>query len=195
MSTASRGALKVKSKSSTARVQRASSAAAVPEKAFKAGGLAARPAKPAARARIRKEGSAALSWDKKLLQSISGLKAHDLVTKGVPVATAKSVMGAFRILEETEIYKTLGISAKTMQRRAGRADKTLDANASDRALRLVSVTNQAIGVFGSLEAAERWLSEPAIGLDRRRPIELLQSSEGTDMVKTLLGRIDYGVYS
>jgi len=73
--------------------------------------------------------------------------------------------------------------------------KTLDQNASDRAIRLASVTEQAIEVLDSQEAAERWLSTPAMALDRRRPIDLLQSSEGTELVKTLLTRMDYGVYA
>lgn len=79
-----------------------------------------------------------------------------------------------------------------MQRRA---DTTLDANISDRVLRLLSVAEQATAVLGARDAAERWLIARAIGLDRRRPIELLTSSEGTSMVKTLLTRMEYGVYS
>lgn len=126
---------------------------------------------------------------------MTGLMAHDLVTKGVSVAAAKQVMGAFNIIKEAQIYDVLGISAKTMQRRSTSAARTLDPNASDRTLRLVSVTSLAIDVLGSQEAAERWLESPAIGLDRRKPIDLLQSSEGTEMVRTLLTRMDYGVYA
>ena len=111
------------------------------------------------------------------------------------MAAAKQVIGAFQIIDQTELYDVLGISQKTMQRRSASATKTLDPNASDRALRLVSVTSQAIDVLGSQEAAERWLASPAIGLDRREPLHLLQSSEGTEMVKALLTRMDYGVYS
>ena len=59
----------------------------------------------------------------------------------------------------------------------------------------MTVTGQAVEVLGSREAAERWLSTPAMGLDQRQPIELLQSSEGTDLVKTLLTRMDFGVYA
>jgi len=136
------------------------------------------------------------AWSQlKLQRDMTGLKAHDLVTKGVSVAAAKQVMGAFHIIKEAQIYDVLGISPKTMQRRSASAAKTLDPNASDRALRLVSVTSQAIDVLGSQEAAERWLSSPAMGLDRRTPIDLLQSTEGTEMVKTLLTRMDYGVYA
>lgn len=82
-----------------------------------------------------------------------------------------------------------------MQRRAASAAKTLDPHGSDRALRLVSVTSHTIDVLGSKEAAERWLSSPAMGLDRRKPIDLLQSTDGTEMVKALLTRMKYGVYA
>jgi len=57
------------------------------------------------------------------------------------------------------------------------------------------VAEQATAVLGTRDAAERWLAAPAIGLDRRRPLELLVSCEGTTMVKTLLTRMEYGVYS
>src|SRR5487761_2034256 len=132
---------------------------------------------------------AALSspWSHLMLgREMTGLMAHDLVTQGVSVAMAKQVLAAFNTITEAQIYDVLGISAKTLQRRSASAAKTLDPNASDRALRLVSVTSQAIDVLGSLEAAERWLQSPATGLDRQKPIDLLQSTEGTEMVKTLL---------
>ena len=156
------------------------------------------PAKRTAVTTTRAPGLAAppSAWSQlKLQRDMKGLRAHDLVTKGVSVAAAKQVMGAFQIINETQLYDVLGISPKTMQRRSASATGTLDPNASDRALRLVSVTSQAIDVLGSQEAAERWLSSPAMGLDRRKPIALLQSTEGTEMVKTLLTRMDYGVYA
>jgi putative toxin-antitoxin system antitoxin component (TIGR02293 family) len=126
---------------------------------------------------------------------LSGLGAHDLVAKGIDVADAKQVMAGFTIINEKQFYGVLGITERTMQRRAASATKTLDVNASDRALRLVTVMHQATEVLGSQEAAERWLSSPAMGLDQRIPIDLLQSSEGTAMVKTLLSRMEYGVYA
>ena len=125
----------------------------------------------------------------------TGLKAHDLVAKGIGVAEAKQVMAGFTVINEKQFYSVLGITPRTMQRRAASASKTLDANATDRALRLVSVMSQAQEVLGSQDAAERWLSSPAMGLDQRVPMDLLQSSEGTAMVKTLLSRMEYGVYA
>lgn len=46
-------------------------------------------------------------------------------------------MGTFHIITEAQIHEVLGISAETPQRRSTSGAKTLDSNASDRALRLV----------------------------------------------------------
>jgi putative toxin-antitoxin system antitoxin component (TIGR02293 family) len=88
----------------------------------------------------------------------------------------------------------VGISERTLQR-ALAGNKPLDGNASDRTLRLAAVTELASEVLGNQDEAERWLAAPALALDRRRPIDLLQSSEGSDLVKALLIRIDHGVYA
>lgn len=127
-------------------------------------------------------------------KKLSPLEAHDLVTEGLPVLAARSLMASFNIIDRGVVLRVVGISERTLQR-GKTEDKLLDTNASDRALRLISVTQQAIEVLGSREAAERWLSSPAMGLDRRKPIDLLQSTEGTELVKTLLTRMDYGIYT
>lgn len=127
-------------------------------------------------------------------KGLSPLETHDLVTQGLSVDKARELMEFFLYIDRETVLKTMGISERTLQR-ARAADKPLDSNASDRSLRLAAITEQAIAVLGSQEAAEHWLASPALGLDRRRPIDLLQSSEGTELVKTLLTRMDYGVYT
>ncbi len=129
-----------------------------------------------------------------LAKGLSPLQAHDLVTAGLPVDSARELMASFLIIDRDTVLKAMGISERTLQR-AKLAHRPLDSNASDRSLRLAAVAEQAIEVLGSQEAAERWLAAPAMGLDQRRPIDLLQSSEGTELVKTLLTRMDYGVYA
>ena len=127
-------------------------------------------------------------------KNMTPLLAHDLVTEGLPVTVARRFMATFHILDRDMVLRAVGVSERTLQR-GKTEDKLLDTNASDRALRLFSVTQQAIEVLGSRETAERWLSTPAMGLDRRKPIDLLQSTEGTELVKTLLTRMDYGIYT
>jgi putative toxin-antitoxin system antitoxin component (TIGR02293 family) len=50
-------------------------------------------------------------------------------------------------------------------------------------------------VLGSQQEAEQWLERPAIGLDRRRPIDLLATPAGVELVETFLERLEYGVYT
>ncbi len=53
----------------------------------------------------------------------------------------------------------------------------------------------ATEVLGSREAAGRWMQEPAIGLDQRRPLDMLSTSAEMDIVKTFLERLQHGVYT
>jgi putative toxin-antitoxin system antitoxin component (TIGR02293 family) len=50
-------------------------------------------------------------------------------------------------------------------------------------------------VFGSQAEAEQWLDRPAIGLDGRKPIDLLRTHPGTRLVSEYLTRIEHGVYA
>ena len=61
--------------------------------------------------------------------------------------------------------------------------------------KFASILAKATEVLGSREAAERWLEQPAIGLGRKRPIDLLSTTAGAEMVEKFLGRLEYGVYS
>jgi putative toxin-antitoxin system antitoxin component (TIGR02293 family) len=50
-------------------------------------------------------------------------------------------------------------------------------------------------VLGSQEEAEQWLERPAIGLDQRRPLDLLATPAGVQIVEDFLRRLEYGVYT
>jgi len=53
----------------------------------------------------------------------------------------------------------------------------------------------AVEELGSIAAAEQWLMTPAMGLDQRRPVDLMQTLDGTAKVSLLLSRMRYGVYA
>lgn len=60
---------------------------------------------------------------------------------------------------------------------------------------IAAIEELAATVFGGRGVAEKWLSEPAIGLDeRKRPIDLLDCHEGREVVRTYLLRMYHGVY-
>lgn len=52
----------------------------------------------------------------------------------------------------------------------------------------------AVQVLGSQPLAARWMKRPAPALDGRCPGELLTDDAGVEAVRTLLMRIEYGVY-
>jgi putative toxin-antitoxin system antitoxin component (TIGR02293 family) len=54
---------------------------------------------------------------------------------------------------------------------------------------------RATTLFGSRAAAGQWLEQPAIGLEQRRPIDLMATPAGLELVEDYLGRIEYGVYT
>lgn len=54
---------------------------------------------------------------------------------------------------------------------------------------------KATEVFGSRAHAESWMDRPALALDNARPVDLLESPQGVDLVMALLTRLEYGVYS
>ena len=41
----------------------------------------------------------------------------------------------------------------------------------------------------------RWLAAPAMGLDGARPIDLLRTLQGSELVAEFLGRLEHGVYN
>jgi putative toxin-antitoxin system antitoxin component (TIGR02293 family) len=99
------------------------------------------------------------------------------------------------VLEPAAVRKAVGLSVRTVQRRNQTPQKPLSPEQSGRAWKFAELLAQATDVLGSQEAAEQWLNTPAMALDQRRPIELLSTAVGADMVQRLLSRIEYGVYT
>jgi len=54
---------------------------------------------------------------------------------------------------------------------------------------------KATRVFGSEEAASRFLIDPSMALDRKRPLDLLAIPGGAALVSQHLERLDFGVYT
>ena len=54
---------------------------------------------------------------------------------------------------------------------------------------------KATEVLGSKDDAQRWLEMAALGLDGQRPIDLLQTPAGAELVNDFLTRLEYGVYT
>lgn len=87
----------------------------------------------------------------------------------------------------------LGLARATLHRR--KASGRLTSDESDKVLRFARLLGQAVQLFGGIEDARRWLKAPQRGLGGAVPLDYAQTETGAREVESLLGRIDYGVYS
>jgi putative toxin-antitoxin system antitoxin component (TIGR02293 family) len=93
------------------------------------------------------------------------------------------------------LEKAVGMSVRTFQRRRERSAKPLSHEQTARTWKFAEVLAKATAVFGSQQEAERWMDQPAIGLDQRRPIDLMTTPAGVEIVEDFLQRLEYGVYT
>lgn len=142
--------------------------------------------------------AAALLGGKRVLhQEVrSTLDAHDLLLAGLPGRALSHLVGSLTIIQKTpSLEKAVGMSLRTFQRRRDAPAKPLNPDQSARTWKFAGILAKATEVLGSQEEAERWLERPALALEQRRPIDLLATPAGTELVEALLTRMDYGVYS
>jgi putative toxin-antitoxin system antitoxin component (TIGR02293 family) len=125
----------------------------------------------------------------------SDAEAHDLVSHGLPAAAMSKLFAVVMILSANDLLEAIGVSERSFARRKAAPRTLLPMDESERLWRFAEVLAQATRVFGSQAEAERWLGQPVIGLDHRKPIELLKTHPGARLVFEYLTRIEYGVYT
>ena len=126
---------------------------------------------------------------------VSALTLHDAVTAGVSGKVFTHFVNSFHHIPRKDLLLVVGLSERTAQRIQQDQLKTMDVNVSDRVLQLSKVRAQAADELGSAEAAEQWLMTPAMGLEQRRPIDLMRTMDGMALVTQLLSRMHYGVFA
>jgi len=103
-------------------------------------------------------------------------------------------------LGETQFPKqrtldALDLASSTVRKFRKAPTAALPPPVRERISRLARVTARAEVVFEDAAKARRWLWTEIRGLGMRRPIDLLSTDAGTEIVLQTLGRIEYGVYS
>ena len=134
---------------------------------------------------------------RQMLKSLPQSRAdiHRLLVDGLPCAALVHLADHLRVLSAQELADALGISSRTLRRQKDQPAKALPADLASKAWQFAETLAQAIEVFGGRDAAERWLARPAMGLDGARPIDLLRTLQGTELVSEFLGRLEHGVYN
>lgn len=117
---------------------------------------------------------------------------REAVRAGLPYASLEAVMGELG-LARTEAADVIHLPPRTVARR--KKEQKLQADESDRLVRLARLAAQGADVLGDKEKAATWLRRPNRALGGKIPLELLDSDIGVRQVEEVLGRIEHGVYS
>ncbi|MDN5942810.1 MAG: DUF2384 domain-containing protein [Nitrospira sp.] len=125
---------------------------------------------------------------KRQVQSTEDVRA--IIHKGLPYRSLEFIISKFH-LDLPRMSKILSVPARTMARR--KAEQRLTAQESDRLARLARILTYATEVFGAEEKASMWLTRPNRVLQCTAPIELLDTDLGTQVIESMLGRIEHGV--
>jgi putative toxin-antitoxin system antitoxin component (TIGR02293 family) len=131
-----------------------------------------------------------------LRQSIlSKLDVHEVILKGIPGGALVFMVAHVKTMKPADVTRAVGISLRTVQRRTKAPKIRLSQEQSGRTWKFAEILAKATEVFGDQAEAENWLAKPAMALDERRPLDLLSSPAGVEMIEQLLGRLEHGVYT
>jgi len=97
-------------------------------------------------------------------------------------------------LSINEVAEMLNTSEASIYRWI-KADKKLDRNIAVQLFELTHLFLYGIEVFESESNFFKWLDLPNTALGELLPIHLISVPGGIEKVRTILGRIEYGVYS
>ncbi len=125
------------------------------------------------------------------------IEAHEMILQGIPSRALEKLLTRLLIinLADNAFESALGMSERTFQRYKLDHTRTLSTEQSSRTWNFARILTKAISVLGSQVEAEKWMIQPAMGLDNRRPIDLLATAAGSELVQEFLDRLDYGVYA
>ena len=86
------------------------------------------------------------------------------------------------------------IPARTLARR--KVDGKLSPDESERVYRVITVFRAIIKLFdGNTYGARKWFESPCRALGAKTPQEMIITEVGAQRVLTIVGRLEYGVYT
>lgn len=88
----------------------------------------------------------------------------------------------------------LNINVRTLQRYKKAQDHVFKPIQSEKIFELAEVINMGYEVFDSSENFNIWLNSPSTALGNEKPVNLLDTSYGKDLVLAELNRIEHGIF-
>ena len=119
------------------------------------------------------------------------MQVIDLIRNGVSGDSITRLAELINI-PKNDIYNLLNLKARTAQRQVS---KNLDADKSGHLVQITRILQRCVEVFEDLEKAKRWLKSPNYALGNQVPLNLLDTTEGIELVRDTLTRIEYGAFA
>jgi putative toxin-antitoxin system antitoxin component (TIGR02293 family) len=123
------------------------------------------------------------------------LAAHFLLEAGIPNRAIEHLAHSLKVMGQESLEQAIGMSSRTLQRKEKKPRELLSHEQAGRAWQFAELLAKATVVFGAQDEAEQWFERPAIGLNQKRPIDLLTTPAGVKVVEDHLERLAYGVYA
>ena len=116
--------------------------------------------------------------------------SRESVRRGLPVRALDHLAQLLQV-ERAELAEVLGVSLRTLQRKAGEKQR-LGAAASDRLARVRRILDLATDALGAQPKGALWLTSKSRALGGEVPLHMLDTDIGTQLVQQELHQIEFG---
>lgn len=120
---------------------------------------------------------------------VSGISPEQ-VRRGLPVRALDHLAQLLGV-DRAELARVLGVSLRTLQRKAGERER-LDPAVSDRLARVRRILDLATDVLGEQAKGAHWLTSRSRALGGEIPLHMLDTDMGTQRVQQELHQIEFG---
>ncbi|MFC4726178.1 antitoxin Xre/MbcA/ParS toxin-binding domain-containing protein (plasmid) [Glycocaulis abyssi] len=120
------------------------------------------------------------------------VEAHRAIAEGLPLASFIAMLTHVPSREDVEFVT--GLNKRAFQRLKSHS-KRLSPDQSGNLWSFARILATATDVLGSREDALQWLKRPSMALDNERPIDLIRTPAGSQLLEAHLRRLEYGVYT
>lgn len=110
---------------------------------------------------------------------------------GLPKSTLAFLSKILNISKE-RMSELLHVSHRTIQRK--KDHDLISVHSTEQVIEIAEVIAKGMDVFEDLDILQEWLHSPLESLNRQRPIALLDTSFGTNILLTELGRLEHGIF-
>lgn len=122
----------------------------------------------------------------------SDLDLIEISRKGLPKLVIQQVCSMLKISME-KMSSLIHVSHRTLQRKAD--TDLLNTYSTEQVLEIAEVISRGIEVLGTIDAFTSWCHSEIRHLGYKKPIDFLDTTFGTQMILTILGQIEHGVYA